>query len=226
MKKNLKKYITPERMQEIDRLAQSRYGIPSIVLMENAGRAVAEEALEVLKNLKNKSVVCVCGKGNNGGDGFVSARHLINYGFDVKVFLAARPCELQGDARVNYEILSKMGHRVYLLASDRSMNFFKKILKKSVLILDAVFGIGFKGDVRAPFEAIFEAMNRSLKPILSIDVPSGLDALTGQAGKSCIKAFLTITFARPKTGFAQNDGPRFCGRVLVKDISIPLALMK
>ena len=226
MKKKLKKYITPKRMQEIDRLAQSRYGIPSIVLMENAGRAVAEEALNVLKNLKNKDIVCVCGKGNNGGDGFVSARHLKNQGCDVKVFLTAEPRELQADARVNYEIWSKMGHKVYPLSFERNLIFFKKTLKKSVLVLDAVFGIGFKGEVRAPFDAIFGAMNRSSKPILSVDVPSGLDALTGRAGKACVKAALTITFAMPKTGFAQNDGPRFCGRVLVKDISIPQALMK
>ncbi len=226
MKTNLKKYITPEQMQKIDRLAQSRYGIPSIVLMENAGRAVAEEALRTLKNLKNKSIVCICGKGNNGGDGFVSARHLKNYGYDVKVFLVAHPSEIQGDAKINYEILLKMKHKIYLLSHSKNRVVFKESLKRAGLVLDAVFGIGFRGKVSEPFRSVLEAVVLAHKSVLSIDVPSGLDALTGHAAEVCVKALKTVTFAALKPGFMKNDGPQHVGQVLVKDISIPLALLK
>ena len=224
MPRIVKNYITPQYMQRIDRWAQEEYGIPSIVLMENAGRCAAEEVLRTLSLFRIKRVACICGKGNNGGDGFVCARHLINQGVKVDVFLIGDPRQLKGDTRTNYEILKKMRAEMFSLFFLKSMALFKKRLRHARVIVDAVFGIGFKGAVQEPYKSVIKAMNEANKTIVSIDVPSGLDALTGRAAEYCVKATKTITFVLPKIGFIKKDGPAFVGKVYIKDISIPKAL--
>ena len=219
------KHITSKEMQQIDKRAQKEFGIPSIVLMENAGRKAFKIAHDMLPK-KQAKVICVCGGGNNGGDGLVCARHLINNGIKVDIFLVGQPGRLKGDAKANFRVLRKTGATIKILKGKKSLNSFKTNLKKAQLLIDAIFGIGLSGEVKEPYKSIISLMNQSKKPILALDVPSGLDATTGKKLGACIRAKKTVTFALPKTGFIKNDGPRYSGRVVVADISIPRALLK
>ena len=212
-------------MQEIDRRAIEEFGIPSLILMENAGSGAACVALGMLKDLNKKKVICVCGKGNNGGDGFVCTRHLINNGVDTEVFLTAEPSKLKGDAKINSDILEKMKAKIHVLKDGVGFKAFKEKLRKVSLIIDAIFGIGLSGEIKEPYITIIKAMNESGKPILAIDVPSGLDVTTGNILGACIKAKKTVTFGLPKTGFIKNNGPACTGELAVVNISIPRLLL-
>ncbi len=215
--------VTPGQMRRYDELASKRYGIPSIILMENAGRAVAEEAARMMGRRRG-SILCVCGKGHNGGDGFVAARHLLNRGFRVKVFCTVARVALAGDERVNADILERMGAAIRSLLTRTGSALFKNELKRSALIVDAIFGIGFRGAVPGPHQSIFEAIAASGKSVLAADIPSGLDALTGE-GPRALKAARTVTFGALKTGLLKKDGPRVAGRITVADISIPRRIL-
>ena len=208
-------------MKEIDRRAIEEFGIPSIVLMENAGRKVAEAALGMLSDRGSKKVVCVCGRGNNAGDGFVCARHLVNNGIDTEIFLTEEPLKLKKDAQTNLDILRKMKARIEILKSGGDFKIFEEKLTGAELLIDAIFGIGLSGEIKEPYSAVIEKMNQSGKPILAVDAPSGLDAATGDIFRVCIKAKKTVTFALPKTGFIKNCGPSHTGELIVADISIP-----
>lgn len=194
--------FSKNKAQAFDRLAQEKFKVPSIILMENAGRSVAEIALTM-----GTSFLIVCGKGNNGGDGLVAARHLINHGRKVKILLLGEP---QGDAKINYEILKKM-----------KACFVKKFSEADVVI-DAVFGIGLSSEVKDPYKSTIKKINSLGKPVLSVDVPSGLDATTGKILGTAVSATKTVTFVAPKTGFYKNDGPKVCGEIIVRDIGIIL----
>lgn len=207
-------------MQRLDRLAQEKYGIPSLVLMENAGRGAAEVVARLLKG-KKKRVVCVAGRGNNGGDGFVCCRHLMNKGVRVDVFAMDGPRALTPDARINRGILERSGCSVHRIATTADIRSLRQSLKRCACVVDAVFGIGFSGAPRPPYDEVIAAVNASGRPVVSLDVPSGLDALTGRAQGTCIRARATVTFGYPKTGLAKNDGPFYAGRILVADISLP-----
>jgi NAD(P)H-hydrate epimerase len=196
--------ISVSEAQKFDRLAQEKFGIPPMVLMENAGRSVAEEALKMLG--KKKRVVVVCGVGNNGGDGFVAARHLLNAGKKVKVFIVGDEDKLKPDPRTNLDILRKIKTR------------FIRALPKTDLIIDAIFGIGLTSEVREPFFGVIDLMNRAKIPILAVDVPSGLDADSGKVLGAAIQAKRTVTFVAAKKGFYKLEGPKCCGKVIVKDI--------
>ena len=220
------KYVTSQKMREIDKRAIEEFGIPSIILMENAGYRASCIALDMLSETKAKKVVCVCGKGNNGGDGFVCARHLINNGVDTDIFLVGEPSRLTGDAKINYNILKKLKARVVILEVQDDFGFFENSLKKTSLLIDAIFGIGLSGRVKEPYRKVIDLMNQSKIPILAIDVPSGLDATEGNMLGVCIKAKKTVTFALPKTGFFKNHGPLHVGELITVDISIPDKLLK
>jgi len=195
------KIVTADEMKKIDEYAQKILGIPSIVLMENAGRGAAQVALLMLAKKRNKNVVCVCGKGNNGGDGFVCTRHLINNGINVKIFLFGDPCELKNDPQINCNILQNMGLTVRNINNKENFSYFIKTLKNADLVIDAIFGIGLNDVIREPYRNIIDCINKSKKDVLAIDVPSGLDATTGKVLGTCIKAKRTATFAFLKTGF-------------------------
>ena len=213
-------------MQEIDKLAIEKFGIPSIILMENAGHGASRVAFDMLPKKKTKRVVCVCGKGNNGGDGFVCARHLINKGIDTDIFLIGDPAELKKDAKINYNILKKMGKTIKPLKVKKDFYALKAKFARTGLLIDAIFGIGLSGRVKEPYREIIDLMNQSKIPILAIDVPSGLDATGGSALGSCIKARKTVTFAMAKTGFFKNQGPSHIGKLITVDISIPNKLLR
>ncbi len=202
------KSVSVAEMQELDRKAIEDIGIPSIVLMENAGRGISE----YVQNLAVKRVAIFCGTGNNGGDGFVTARHLFRYGLEVDVYIVGGAFRIKNDPLINLNILKKIGVKIQEI--DRPIDF------KADLVIDAVFGIGLKGEIREPVRSIIKSLNETKIPIVSIDVPSGVNADTGEILGEAVKAKKTITMQFSKKGFYINKGPEYTGEVIVVDIGI------
>jgi len=223
----MEKSLTREEMRELDRKAIEEYKIPGIVLMENAGRNVAEEILKMLDDPQQAKVAILCGKGNNGGDGFVVARHLHNHGISVDVFLVARVSDIlkDGDTGTNLQILLNMKIPVKEILDIPGINNILKELKDYNMLVDALFGTGLSGNVREPFKTLIHGVNTLNNPRVSVDIPSGLDCNTGKILGAAIKATKTVTFAIAKKGFYLNDGPGYTGKVIVSDISIPRELI-
>ena len=218
------KAVTVKEIQKIDKIAIERYGIPSIVLMESAGRAVAEEVKKSLRGKKKPRVCVVCGSGNNAGDGFVAARHLINAGISTKIFLVGKAQQLKHDAAVNYRILERMKCPVRKVVSGHAWTL-QEIFKADVVV-DAIFGVGLNRDIAGVFRDVIETINRKAKYVVAADIPSGLDGTTGAIYGACVKAHKTVTFSFPKKGFFKNHGPRQAGEVVVVDIGIPARVIK
>ncbi len=219
-------FLSAHQMRALDRLAVTRFAIPSLILMENAGRAVADEVLRSLPKKGKRSVVVICGKGNNGGDGLVCARHLQNSGVRVSVFLTDDPREMKGDAKVNYEIIRRMGLLAPVLRRPEGWRSGQRCLKRASVVVDSLFGTGFSGEADVFFSRVIAAINCYGKTVVAVDVPSGLDATTGRPALSCVRAAKTVTFAYPKRGFLNREAAPFLGRVVVRDISIPPAALK
>jgi len=218
--------VTAEEMKRLDRAAIEEYGIPGLVLMENAGRQVVEVIKQVLGNVRGKVVTVFVGKGNNGGDGFVTARHLLNMGVEVKVLALADLEEITGDAAVNLEIWRKMGQKIYSLHHGDGINIVRLILMNTDLIVDAIYGTGFRGKMAEKVGRVVEVLNGSGKPIVAVDIPSGLEADTGRVNGPCIRATNTVTFALPKLGLILEPGADYAGELHVADISIPSVLIE
>jgi NAD(P)H-hydrate epimerase len=199
--------VTSDEMRELDRRATDEFGIPSLLLMENAGAAVARTAAQMLATRQSHThpprTVVVAGRGNNGGDGFVAARHLHADGWDVRMVLAGPEERVQGDARVNLETLRRAG--VPLEVVETALDRFE-----ADLIVDALLGTGLRGDPTGLSAGLIEAINRSQAPVLAVDVPSGLDADTGRAAV-CVRAACTVTFALPKAGLLLYPGREMAG---------------
>lgn len=218
--------VSSAEMRRIDRGAMETFGIPGVVLMENAGRRVVEVISGLLGDVGGRVITILAGKGNNGGDGLVVARHLVNQGAEVKVVLIANPQEIEGDARVNFEIWQKMGQKVYTLQQSNEINIVRLMLINTDLIVDAIYGTGFRGAVRDDLAPVIDAVNGSGKAVVAVDIPSGLEADTGRVNGPCIRADHTVTFALPKLGLVLGDGPYYTGRLHVADISIPADLTR
>ncbi len=212
--------VTAAEMREIDRTAIEDYGIPGVVLMENAGRQVVNAVVDMLGNVNDKIILVIAGKGNNGGDGFVVARHLKNMGAEVFVHLLADVSQIKDDAKINLDVWLKMGGKV-----TNPLNEGKELLDtqlaRSHVVVDALYGTGFKGSMRENVVPVVEALNSCPAPVIAVDIPSGLEADTGLVQGPCIKASETVTFGLPKTGLVTGLGPEYCGRLHVADISIP-----
>ncbi len=207
------KSVSVRKMQEMDRKAIEEIGIPSIVLMENAGRCVSEIAMDMLGPGSRKRVAIFCGTGNNGGDGFVAARHLTRRGIEVSVLIVGEKVRIKNDSRINLGILGKTGTEIREIDSPVDLDMD--------LVIDAIFGIGLKGKVKEPAKGIIAGLNKNNAPIISVDVPSGLDADTGEVLGKAIKATKTVTMQFPKKGFCINQGPEHVGEVVAVDIGIP-----
>ena len=211
------RYLSAEESRNVDWLAKSQGHIMGIVLMENAGRGIAEILLA--ENPKGKVVIC-CGRGNNGGDGFVIARHLNAAGVDVQVLLFADPKELMGDACMNHAIIAHSDIPMKVLTSP-SAEDLKSIFKDAAWVVDALVGTGQKGVLRSPFDIVVRQINESGVKVLAVDLPSGLDADTGIAFDPTIKATITATMVTPKTGFQNPEAQSYLGKLMVVGIGLP-----
>jgi len=217
------KPVTAKTMSEIDRKARDEYGIPASRLMENAGLAVAEHIISELNPFQNKRIAIFCGKGNNGGDGFVIARRLSQESpGSPAVFSSGEINDGVGCARDNYDIARKEGIPIFPLTDFLSAGCHRE---KFSAVIDSIFGTGFHGELPPKVSAIGRIINGMDILCYAVDVPSGLDATTGLASENCIKADQTITFGFPKTGFFEKDGPVVCGKVIVRNIGFPEELL-
>jgi NAD(P)H-hydrate epimerase len=211
--------LSREEARELDRRAIEEFGVPGIVLMENAGRGIVDLLLSL--QVRGPVVIC-CGKGNNAGDGFVVARHLDNQNILVDVLLFARADELKGDAKINYEIIRKS--KLSIIDCSEKIDFSK--LAQAAWIVDALFGVGFSGVVKSPYDDVINAINVSPAKILAIDVPSGLDCDTGEVMSVAVQAHHTATCATLKKGFVVPGAQKFIGHVTVIDIGLPKILLQ
>jgi hydroxyethylthiazole kinase-like uncharacterized protein yjeF len=212
---------TPLEMRECDQRAIIEFGIPGLILMENAGRSVSRMIQNSFSPLDDKTVRIYCGKGNNGGDGFVIARHLYNLGMNIQVALCSAE-ELTGDAKVNFELIKAINNQEGKNPRIVITRFppLEK-LKSPDLVVDALFGTGFSGDVQGIYAAAIAQMNSFGVPVIAIDIASGLNGETGVANKSTVRASYTVTMGMPKTGHLINDGPDVSGDLVIAEISIP-----
>jgi NAD(P)H-hydrate epimerase len=216
--------LTREQSRAIDRRAIDEYGIPSVVLMENAGRGT----VDVLERLGiNGRVVILCGKGNNAGDGFVIARHLAIRGYECCVLLICPPSEFNGDTATNFAILEKTGANIIDLSQrggpSSAPNDLPTELESATWLIDALLGTGAHGEPRPPFDAAIDWINArpTTTKALAVDVPSGLDCDTGQSAVHTVRADHTCTFAAMKIGFTQPAAKPYVGTVHVCDVGIP-----
>jgi hydroxyethylthiazole kinase-like uncharacterized protein yjeF len=220
------KVATAEEMQELDRKAIETYRIPGIVLMENAGRGAAEVISNFFPEIHKKKVAIIAGKGNNGGDGFVIARYLLNQGIYVRVYLLTDPKGLRGDAETNFSIFHRIKGEVVSVPSSKDYIKVKRDLEKFDILVDGIFGTGLDAEVRGYYREVIDHLNTLQRPIVAIDIPSGLDADTGKPLGTAIRASLTITFGLPKIGHLIPPGLDYVGKVKVIDIGIPKRLVE
>lgn len=214
------RYVLPHEMQEIDRAAIEGLGIPGVVLMENAGRAVYEAARQMLGPGPD-SVTVLCGRGNNGGDGFVMARYLTNNRIPPRVFLFGRTDDVRGDARINLDILKRMKVEATEIVDEAGLQEHRKEIERSDLLVDGLLGTGLQGEVRGLLREAIVLMNQSGVPILAIDIPSGLDGATGEVLGVAVKAHRTVTFQLPKKAYVNPASREYSGHLEVVDIGIP-----
>ncbi len=212
--------VTAEQMRQADRITIQELGIPEMVLMENAGKAVVDFLKETFADLTQKAVTIVAGAGNNGGDALVAARYLHQMGVPVKVFIHADR-ELSPSAKQNYEILSRLPVKIYWLDSENSMHLLKVTVNYSDIFIDGLLGTGVNREVSGQAEQIIDIANRRSCVKVAIDVPSGLNSDTGEIWGRCLKADYTVALAQPKRGHMLNKGLKYCGQVVVKEIGIP-----
>ncbi len=214
-------------MRNLDISAVREFSMKGIQLMENAGRAVADIVLRELAAVKaaDKRVAIICGKGNNGGDGFVCARHLLNAGVDVTVYTLAGLRAFKGDSGVNARCWQKMGGAVKRFINEGDFKKHSSSIRHAHVVVDALLGTGLTGGARGFYGDVIEFINTLSCPVISIDVPSGLNATTGEAAGPVVSADITVTMALPKLGFFLSPGRDLAGRVEVADIGMPAALL-
>lgn len=213
--------LSREQVRNLDHMAHSRFAIPGLVLMENAGRGATDVLLDRLRPAPHDPILVVAGGGNNGGDGFVIARHLHNRGHRVRVAIKGRPADFRGlgDAAVNYLVVEKLGLPVVPL-EDRDVA--RRELRGAGLVVDALLGTGLAGEVRGFARDLVELMNDSGRPVFAVDIPSGLDCDTGRPLGVAVKATATATFAAMKRGFLEPGAEDLTGPVDVVDIGTPI----
>ena len=218
--------LTCQEIRELDVLAIEHVGIPGIVLMENAGRGTAEFIYDTLINPDTARVLVLCGPGNNGGDGFVVARHLHNAGVNVDVALAAPPEKSQGDAGVNLRILERMSFELLRAYEPAGLEAVGRAALDADVIVDALLGTGSSGLPRNVMAAMIELANAAPRARrVAIDIPSGLDADRGEVHEPCFRAAATVTMVAPKAGFDSPAARAVVGRVVTVDIGTPRELI-
>ena len=218
------KVVTADEMREIDRRAIEEYGIPGVVLMENAGRGAADAIEEFMTENDLDRPLIIAGKGNNGGDGFVVARHLANRGVECAVCLIGKKEDVRGDARVNLDAAENMGLEIREITD--SLDPLAEELMACDVIIDAILGTGLDKDVKGVYMEIIEAVNMSDLPVVSLDIPSGLHATSGRPLGIAVEADLTVTFCLPKTGLLVYPGADYAGDIVLTDIGAPRLLLE
>jgi NAD(P)H-hydrate epimerase len=233
------KIATPKEMANIDRRTIEDFGLPSIVLMENASKGIYDTLLERMGDLSLFNILVICGRGNNGGDGIALARHLHNAGISVKVALLCRKRDLRNDPKIQLKVALSSGVNIEEIHEKRDLKKLKGDLEVSDLVVDGIFGTGFvaspirksrkgkipdeagsTGTMEIPYRAI-DLINQSEVPVLSIDLPSGLNGENGLVEGPCVQAALTATLGLPKPGLLFSPGREHSGKIEVIDIGIP-----
>jgi NAD(P)H-hydrate epimerase len=215
--------LTREQSRRVDQIAAEEFGFSGLVLMENAGRGVADVLCRL--GIAGPVVIC-CGRGNNAGDGFVVARHLDLRGHAVRVLLWPRPGELTGDAAANFRILAKTDVPIEVFVAGHDDAWLAKLLEGAAWIVDGLLGTGAKGEPRPPLDRVIDQINAAGAPKLAIDVPSGLDCDTGRPASHTIRATDTCTFVAAKVGFASPEAAPYVGRLHVLDIGTPRKIIE
>jgi NAD(P)H-hydrate epimerase len=223
--------LSRQEVRSLDEQAARDLGLPTLLLMENAGRGAAALLAERASHGSTPPprVLILCGPGNNGGDGGVVARHLDAWGFPVEIVWLARREQLRGDAETQWQILSRAGLDQSLWyeghADDPGPEELDSLMAGPGWLVDGLFGTGLTRPLEGAFAMAVEAMNRSGKPILALDLPSGLDADRGVPLGTAVRATLTATFVAPKLGFSAPGARAFTGEVAVIDIGLPRRLL-
>ena len=215
--------MTRDEVRAIDSWATNTLGIPGVVLMENAGCSCAQLIKEKLADIAVPKVCIFCGTGNTGGDGYVIARHLLNSGFTVTVVVCGDRGKVKGDAKINLDILERMGQAIELLNLDAGdiPARVKGFAAGADMLVDSIFGTGLSGQLSDKYKQLIESINSHDCPILAVDIPSGLDCDSGEPLGTAVRATYTVTFVAVKKGFTSPSGASdYTGEVFVASIGV------
>ena len=229
MKRKIRRYgkefsmylVTAAEMQQMDGETIRTFGIPGRVLMENAGRGATRVLFEKFPAVRDKRLAILAGRGNNGGDGFVVARYAAQQGVSVVVYLLAEADRVTGDARANLDLLPPLDVPVVEIPDAQHLADRKIAMAHHDIWVDAVFGTGLNSDIRGHYRDAIDLVNGFKRPVLAVDIPSGINADNGRICGSCLRADTTATFAFPKIGHAVFPGKQYTGNLEVIDIGIP-----
>jgi len=213
--------LNATQMREADRQTIEDLGLASLVLMENAGRQVVSAIEAAYDDRLSGRIAVLCGKGNNGGDGFVIARTLAQRGVDVSVFLLASVAQVKGDARVNLDILGRLGIGVMEVDDEQRWELHASEVQQCTLIVDAIVGTGLAAPLSGLLETVAADVNVMGIPIVAVDLPSGLSADTPHLIGQCVSATMTVTLAAPKLSLILPPGEDHAGEIVIADIGIP-----
>ncbi len=218
--------LNSSQMRDADRRTVEEIGIPAIVLMENAGRQVVAAIEAMFSDVNDLHVAILCGRGNNGGDGFVVARTLLQRGVEVSTFLVGEVSEVRGEARVNLEILGHLGHTIVEINDPQAWELHFSEIRGCDMLVDALFGTGLKTPLTGLFETVVDDINASDLPVVAVDIPSGMSADTPEVIGPHIDATVTVTLGAPKLPLVLPPGESHCGDVVIADIGIPEAAVE
>jgi NAD(P)H-hydrate epimerase len=220
----MERFLSIKETQALDRIAIEECGVPSLALMENAGRSVARAAIALIPEGRTPRITVVCGTGNNAGDGFVAARHIHNAGYAVTVVMIGSADRLKKDPMTYYRVLEKC--QFPIMEAPTLDSTIQTLFTGSDVIVDAIFGVGLNRPIESPHKEFIEWINASPARVISVDIPSGLNGDTGEIYGVSVRADLTVTFMSPKKGFGTHKGKTCTGEVRVADIGIPRCLME
>ncbi len=212
--------LTRQEVRAVDRAAIEVLGIPGLILMENAGRNCAEAIEQFLGDKPGARVAIIAGPGNNGGDGYVIARRLAMLGFKTVTYVICPVEKIAGDAKINLHAITSLQHDIRFPNPDELDDLGRQLADFDLLV-DAIGGTGVCGALRGAALTAVEQINAAGKPIVAVDIPTGLDCDSGAADGPAIKADLTVTFVASKRGFDSENAANYTGRVLIADIGIP-----
>ena len=221
------KIVSARQMQELDRATISDFGIPGAVLMENAGRGTYEKILEKAPDAAGRQIAVLCGRGNNGGDGFVIARYFHNAGARVTAYLFADQDTVSGDALLNLEAFKEAGGRFIQITDEPQWLEAAPDIQQAGIIIDGLLGTGLSSEVRGLYRNAIESISAASGAlVVAVDIPSGIDATTGAVLGAAVKAHLTCTFGLAKKGLVVHPGAQYAGHIEIIDIGIPAELIE